>query len=250
MGFNIFFPIQAGFKMAVPLQGILFLGIIPALILLFIFLKGYDGHYSDRGIFLTFMAGIFLGFISALVRMKMLHPPVIFALIEPAVMLFMVLFAFFEQLFKTIILNIGRFQEKSETTIYGLSLGLGFGTVFTPFFIIAAAASADASGVAFTNYHTILITIGTIGIILFHGATGAIIGYGISQRKLLKYLLIAVLLQLPLNVLLDMTRSYTDSFFIYFQVGLIVYGAMIFFYVVTRIMPQILEQNDKNKKTS
>jgi len=33
-------------------QALLFVGIIPALILLFISLKGYDGYYKDRIIFL------------------------------------------------------------------------------------------------------------------------------------------------------------------------------------------------------
>jgi len=242
MAFNIFFSIQAGLKMAVPLQGILFLGIIPALILLFIFLKGYEGHYSDRGVFLTFMAGIFLGFISALIRIQ-INP-------FPLLLVFLVLFAFFEQLFKTIILNIGRLQEKGETIIYGLSIGLGFGTVFTPFLIIQAAAYENAYDFTLTNSVIILITIGSIGIILFHGATGALIGYGIYKGKLMKYLLIAILLQLPFNALFDLAHFYKNTYFAYYQLALIAYGAILFGYVVTKIMPRILEQSDKNKRTS
>ena len=49
-------------------QASLFLGIIPALILLYISLKGYEGHYKDKTIFLTFIIGIVLGFIAEIGR--------------------------------------------------------------------------------------------------------------------------------------------------------------------------------------
>lgn len=233
--------------MAVPLQGILFLGIIPALIVLFIFLKGYDEYYSDRGVFLTFMAGIFVGFISVIVRIQMPHPSVVFILIQPVIILFIVLFAFFEQLFKTIILNIGRFHEKKATIIYGLSLGLGFGTVFTPFLIIQAASFEGFEGFILTNSHIVLITIGSIGVILFHAATGALIGYGVSKLNMFRYLMIAILLQIPLNALFDLAHFYRMDFFAYVQFGLVLYGAVLFFYVVKKIMPLILIDDTKEK---
>ena len=221
--------------MAVPVEGVLFLGVIPALILLYIFLKRYDGYYSDSGVFKTFMAGIFLGAITAIIRIKF-NPPTL-------MIIFLVLFAFFEQLFKTIILNIGRLQLKKETTIYGLSLGLGFGTVFTPFLIIAAAASVQLN-----DLNLILITAGSIGIIFFHGATGAYIGYGIYKGKLMKYLFIAIFIQIPFNAIIDLTRSISTKYFAFYQIGLIVFGAIFFFYVVIKIMPNILiEKNSVTK---
>ena len=219
--------------MPVPVEGILFLGIIPALIVLYIFLKKYEGHYSDSGVFKTFMAGIFLGAISAIVRIK-LNP-------APLLIIFLVLFAFFEQLLKTIILNIGRLQLKKETTIYGLSIGLGFGTVFTPFLLIAAAASTDL-----TDMNLILIFIGSVGIILFHGATGAYIGYGIYQGQLMKYLFIAILIQIPFNAAIDLTRLIENKYFAYYQLGLVVFGAIVFSYVITKIMPRILTETNEN----
>ena len=60
MTFNIFFSILAGLSMDVPIQGLLFLGIIPALILLYIGLKGYEGYYRDKTIFLTFIIKIII----------------------------------------------------------------------------------------------------------------------------------------------------------------------------------------------
>ena len=214
-------------------QASLFLGIIPALILLYICLKGYEEHYKDKTIFLTFVIGIILGFVSAIVRLLLFLPLVIVVII---------LLAFFEQLSKTIILNVGRLQLKKETTIYGLSLGLGFGSVFTPFLVIAASASIQGD-----VYAASLTAIGSLGIILFHGATGAYIGYGIYTGKMLKYLLTAIIIQLPFNVIVDLTRFYPNKYFLYLQLGLIIYGGIVFWYVVKKIIPQILSQRQRKR---
>jgi hypothetical protein len=50
-------------------QTSLFIGIIPALILLYIGLKGYEGHFKDKLIFLMFIVGIIIGFISAVIEL-------------------------------------------------------------------------------------------------------------------------------------------------------------------------------------
>ena len=219
-------------------QASLFLGIIPALILLYISLKGYEGHYKDKTIFLTFIIGVVLGFIAALVQ-----PITVFAII------YMILLAFFDQLFKTIVLNFSRLHEKGETTIYGLSLGLGFGSSFTPFLIIAVSSLITSD-----VYVLSLIAIGSFGIILFHGATAAYIGYGIFIGKLTKHLLISVLLQLPFNLIVGMTIYYSRpnalNLQLLFVTGLIIYGGIVFWYVIKKIMPQILTQNIKRKRKS
>ena len=219
--------------MAVPVQAVLFLGIIPALILLYISLKGYEGLYKDKSIFLTFVIGIILGVVAAFIR-AYLNPPAL-------LVVYLVLFAFFEQLIKTVVLNIGRLHRKKETVIYGLSLGLGFGSSFTPLLIIAG--SQIQSDISFIS----LIAFGSIGFILFHAATGAYIGYGIYSGKLIKHLLIAILLQLPFNILADTARFYQSSYFIYYQIGLVVYGAILFWYVLTKVMPNLLKKK-KSKK--
>ncbi len=220
--------------MPVPVQAVLFLGIIPALILLYISLKGYEGLYKDKAIFLIFVIGIILGVIAAFVR-AYLNPPAL-------LLVYIALFAFFEQLIKTVVLNIGRLQRKKETTIYGLSMGLGFGSSFTPLLIIAG--SQIQSDISFIS----LIAFGSIGFILFHAATGSYIGYGLYSGKLIKHLMIAIILQLPFNALADAARFYQSQYFTYYQIGLVVYGAILFWYVVTKIMPNILKKRKKSKK--
>ena len=224
--------------MSVLPEASLFIGIIPALILLYISLKGYEGQYKDKNIFLTFVVGIIFGFITAFAQSFTL----------PGMIIFVVILAFFAQLLKTIALNIGRLQEKRATVVYGLSLGLGFGSAFTPFLIIAAGSLITTD-----TYVLLLLGIGSVGLILFHGATGAYIGYGIYTGKLFKYLLIAIILQLPIGWITDMAivNSTANSQYLEISVaGSVIYGVVVFWYVIKKIMPQTLLQRRKRSKTS
>ena len=218
-------------------QASLFLGLIPALILMYIAIKGYDEFYKDKVVFITLVIGVIIGFVDAFIHLYF------FSIIY----LYVVLLAFFDQLFKTIILNIGRFHENRETPIYGLSLGLGFGSSFTPLIIIAISSDPTSN-----VYVLSLAAIGSIGIILFHGATGAYIGYGVYQGKLTKYLLIAILLELPFNFLIGTMILFSKPELIKIQlgaaVGIIVYGVLIYWYVTRRILPKLLTQSEKRKR--
>jgi hypothetical protein len=239
MTFNIIFSIPAGLTMELPTQAILFLGIIPALFFLYIALKGYDGYYKDKTIFLTFITGIFFGILAAIIRL-IINP-------LPLMIIYLILFAFLEQLFKTIVLNIGRLQYKKETTIYGLSLGLGFGSSFTPFLVIAGSLSGQSSSTFLT-----LVAIGSFGFILFHAATGALIGFGIFSGKMTKYLFISIILQIPFNAIADITRIdlfYNSVYYPIYQSAIVVYGAIIFIYAIKKVMPKILDENQKRKRS-
>lgn len=211
-------------------QASLFLGVIPALILLYIGLKGYEGHYKDKNIFLAFVIGIIAGFFAALMELFTINAGIVF----------IILFPILEQLLKTMILNIRRLHEKGETVIYGLSLGLGFGSIFTPVSMIAAN---------FQIGETILtasVILGSFGIILFHGATGILIGHGIYAGKLSKYLTFAVLLHIPVTGWFFLTVFYNME---YLQIGLILYGLIIYWYATKKIMPQILLKSRERKRS-
>jgi hypothetical protein len=212
-------------------QTSLFIGIIPALIILYIGLKGYEGHFKDKLIFLTFIVGIIIGFISAVIEL--------FTTRGIGLVIFIILFPVLEQLSKTIVLNLGRFQEKQETTIYGLSLGLGFGSVFTPAAIIMG--NYQEINVAF-----IAAIVGSFGIILFHAATGVIIGYGVYSHKLSTYLTFAILLQIPITTVIGVTNLFSIS---YLQISLVVYGIIVYWYATKKIMPRILEESQRRKRT-
>ena len=238
MVFNIVFDIAERITMDVLPQASLFLGIIPALIILFIALKGYDGYYKDKNMFLSFVVGIIFGFIAAFVQS-----------LYTSAILFIIILAIFNQLFKTIVLNIRRLHQKKETPIYGLSLGLGFGSSFTPFMLISASVFIS------TNINILSIfALGSLGIIFFHGATGTFIGYGIFEKKLTRILIISILLELPLGALFGLMIFYSNlnsiTYQIIFSLSMVIYGLIIFIFVIYKILPDIKTRKDrrKNKK--
>jgi hypothetical protein len=215
--------------MEVVLQAILFLGIIPALILMFISLKGYDGCYRDKSVFLTFVAGIATGCFAAIIEFVTVNIGITF----------IILFPIFEQIFKTMILNLPRLHRKKEATIYGLSLGLGFGSIFTPFAMIAANfQTGDMMVIA-------AVVVGSVGIIMVHGATGTLIGYGVYATQLKKYFILALLFHIPVTLWFFVTNYFDVP---YLQIGLILYGVVIYWYATTKVMPQILSQSNRRKK--
>lgn len=210
-------------------QTSLFIGIIPALIVLYIGLKGYEGRYKDKLIYLTFIVGIIIGIASAVIELFTRNI---------GLLVYIILFPILEQLFKTIILNLGRFQEKQETTIYGFSLGLGFGSVFTPVAIF------------FGNFQDIIsmaaAMIGSFGITLFHAATGILIGYGVYVNKLAKYLSISILLHLVITTVIGVTNLFSVG---YLQITLVLYGLVVFWYALKKIMPRILQETQRRRRT-
>lgn len=209
-------------------QTSLFIGIIPALVVLYIGLKGYEDFYKDKLIYLTFITGIIIGVASAAIEL----------FTQDIGLVYIVLFPILEQLFKTIILNMGRFQEKQETTVYGFSLGLGFGSVFTPVAIY------------FGNFQDlfsmIAAMIGSFGITLFHAATGILIGYGVYVNKLAKYLTFSILLHFVITTVIGVTNLLSIG---YLQITLLIYGLLIFWYALKRVMSRILTESQRRKRT-
>jgi len=209
----------------------LFLGIIPALLLLWIGLRGYEGLYKDKTIFLMFIVGIITGFIAALIELISASSALVF---------FIILFPILEQLFKTIILNLGRFHEKRETVIYGLALGLGFGSVFTP-------ASLLLVGSKITDTLTILlIVVGSFGIIMYHAAAGLLIGYGVFTNRAMTYLFLSIVFELPITVTSFITVYYNMT---NLQFLIVIYGAIVFWFAVYRILPRIRDDLERRKRT-
>ncbi|MEA2055305.1 MAG: protease PrsW [Candidatus Thermoplasmatota archaeon] len=208
----------------------LFIGIIPALALLFYSIKGYDGLYKEKTIFITFVAGIITGFIAIIIEWYTIGVGIFF----------IILFPMLEQLFKTIALNLRFFHDKRETVIYGFCLGLGFGSIFTPFSIIVLNFNTDADIILLS-----LSVLGSIGIILMHASTGICLGYGVYKNNLPKYLIFAIVLQIPVTALVFTTTYYATA---YLQILIIPYGLAIYWYTTTKIMAKILIGKEKRSK--
>ncbi len=210
-------------------QASLFLGIIPALFLLFLGLKGFDGYYKDKIVFLSFIIGIILGVISAAMEILSLSLGI----------LIIVLFPILEQILKLIILNISRLQKQKSTVIYGLSLGLGFGSVFTPISIILANFETDSIIIIAS------VIIGSFGIILLQAGTGIILGYGVFTGKILKYFLLTIIIHIPFTAWFFLTGLYQIE---QTQILLIFYGLVVYWYSSNKIMKNILDRTKEKLK--
>jgi hypothetical protein len=209
----------------------LFLGIIPALILLFISIKGYEQSLKHKNIFLAFIGGIVIGFITIVIEIYTGDLPIYI----------IVVFPLFEELFKTIILNIGRLQEKPETVIYGLVLGLGFGSVATSASVLRGTFPAG-------DYLSLgLVVFGSFGIIMLQAATGLMIGYGVYKGKVAQYVTVAIILHIVLIAGLFIIQITSVSVVI--VTYLFIAGLVIYWYATKRIMPQILLEGQRRKRT-
>jgi hypothetical protein len=210
-------------------QASLFLGIIPALFILFIGLKGYDGLYKEKNVFLSFVFGIISGVIAAIIEIITLSIG----------FLIIILFPILEQILKLMILNIRRLQREKSSVIYGLSLGLGFGSVFTPISLILANFETESIILIFS------VLIGSIGIILLHGATGIILGYGVFSGKILKYYIFTIIIHIPFTTWFLLTGYYKIE---QTQILLIIYGLIAYWYASSKIMKKILKRNSRKNK--
>ncbi len=204
----------------IPPAGI-FLGLIPALIVLYIGLKGWEGYYKEKTIFLLLVIGLIIGFIASIIEYLTVSSGIIVILLFPLL----------EQILKTIVLNIRSFQEKQEATLYGLAIGLGFGSMFMPFSLLMINVKLDLTFIS--------LFIGSIGIILFHGATGILLGYGIYQIRLPRYFSITILLHIPITIWFFLTTIINLE---YLQIILIFYGLLLYWYTSTRFLKPVLIQ--------
>ena len=89
------------------------------------------------------------------------------------------------------------------------------------------------------------IILGSIGIILVHGATGLIIGYGVYIGKLMKNYVFALILHIPVTTWFFLTGIYKLE---HLQVYLVLYGVFIYWYATKKIMPQILNRIQRRKR--
>jgi len=209
----------------------LFLGIVPALIILYFTLKGYEEYFKDKKIFLSFVAGLLAGFFSIIFESFVRN----FGVIS-----FIILIPFFEQIVKTSILNSRLARGTEGAPIYGATLGLGFGSIFIPFSMIIYASRWGRLDIIDIS----IVTLGTIGFIFFHGATGIYIGYGVKSDRVWRYFIYAVLFQIPLMVVSLVSDEYNLEFL---QVLIVVYSIILYWYAAKKVLIMTLPKSKRRK---
>ena len=224
MTFNIVFPILKGNPMSFIPQSSIFIGIIPAMILLYIALKDWQGHYTEKTLFIMFIFGIISGFIVSIVEVGFFYSALVVIIIFP----------FLEQIIKMMILNLRRYHEKQSTVMYGLALGLGFGSIYPPASMMILAES-DISSIELTS-----ILLGSIGLLFLHGATGALIGYGVYKGKIAMFYLYSVSILITANFLkLE-----------YIQWLNLLFGIALYWYIHKKIVRELIKNLNKRKRVT
>jgi len=202
----------------------LLLGIIPALILLYISIKGWQGKFTEKTLFIMFIIGIIAGFFIAIIQSQ----------IGLSIDL-LIIYPFLEQIIKTVILNLRRFHGKQEIIIYGLGLGLGFGSIYPPASLLIPATNIDST------VNLIYVLVGAIGLLFLHGTTGAIIGYGVYQGKLPKFYLLAVSVLILANFIrIDYQIQWLN----------LIIGVILYIYIQKKIIGIMIHQSEQRKRPS
>jgi hypothetical protein len=202
----------------------LLLGIIPAIVLLYYSVRQWHEKFLEKVVFLMFIFGIISGFLIAVVQSQ------IYLTIE-----LLIIYPFLEQIIKVIILNLRRFQNRKETIIYGLSLGLGFGSIYPPASLLLLSSEI-------TSYVSLLqILLGSIGLVFLHGITGALLGFGIYQGKLSRFYMYSVLILIIANFI-----RFIDYQFQWIN---LIFGCVLYWYVQTNIIGKEAIPSKTRKRT-
>ncbi|MCD6411050.1 MAG: protease PrsW [Thermoplasmata archaeon] len=215
-------------------NGVIISSIVVTLFIMWFSLRKFEGYFSEKKLFLSFLAGIAMGFVVIIIE---------FLTSSASSIVIFLLFPLMEQLSKLMILNYRTFREKKDTPIYGLAVGLGFGSIFVPISTLVFFRGK----VPELTFAAMSIIIG-LALIFLHGATGSMIGYGIGymggERKWYYFFLsvIAVMPVRPITVIPTGT-AYVASI-------VLVYGVIIYTYAVSKFLLLALPRRERRLKKS
>lgn len=214
-------------------------GIAPALALMFLGVRNYtypkveQPFFSDPTFFLLFVVGLIEGAI-VFVVMRIMN--------APSSIIMMVLLAVIQILVMVVVMNLRRFRGKSDSVFYGFALGLGnacgFATGFC-FLIYGVLTDADVSiGPSF-----VVLVLLSVSMALIMGACGTNVGEGIARHRVMEFSLQALLPMVAYNMLLCGAILNGDSYLFYaFLVLMLVLGAVYYYYIMMRKLPNIVRE--------
>lgn len=210
------------------------IGFAPAILLLYILLRRYEGLFEDRMIFFFFTGGIVAGMI--ITAFHLVSDDFILEHLDLSLLVFVLLFAMFEESAKLVILNLPRFHLKHETAYYGAALGIGIGSMA----IVAISfrqftVNPGSFGDPLAMFGFIVLS---FNFCLLQGATGAMIGFGCAKGEVLRFFLRAVMYHSAYNlfILLFMWRVPGVMYVSLFLASL--FAFWLYWYVLRYVMPR------------
>ncbi len=220
------------------------IGFVPAVLLLYILLRRYEGFFKEKYIFIIFAVGLVLGMIITVFHL--VSDEFILMHLDLSILVFVFLFALFEESAKLVILNMPRLHLKHETVYYGAGLGLGIGSM--AIIAISFKVFMDDPN-AFGNALTIIgLVVLSFNYSLMHSATGVMIGYGCAKGEVLKFFFRAFIFHSVYNLLLlpfmwSLEGGMYASLFVatLFAIGL-------FWYVLSGLLPEAVPPDMQKKR--
>lgn len=217
-----------------------FVGILPAVTIIFMTLKEYDDYYEDKHFFLLLVIGLFAGTMTSLIY----YWSIIYlseSLNWLSLVAIIVGFAIYEMLLFTIILSMKRFGAKYDLTYYGVVLGGSIAGVICMFSIFVYLINYDLSNQSILSMALLVPTMP-----LMYIGLSAIVGYGISHGRYLKYALWTIVLKSIFNVIFIF---WFIAFLFWTDVGgweWMVFGfafaILLYWYVIRNHLPQALPE--------
>jgi len=147
---------------------------------------------------------------------------------------------------KGLSLNHPTIQDGKDRNIafYGASFGFIFGAVYVTVIISKVLTAGQIAGHSEAYYLYPLLFLLSVGIILFHGSTGLIMGYGVSQGRLHAYFIRISLVHIFLNVFFFLSAVNLVPYRL--TVLLVVsYGTLLYVYAYREVLPESLTKEQR-----
>lgn len=218
----------------------------PAFVIIWHALRDYDyprvekSLFNFQTVFFTLIIGFLFGAVANVLRLSLQSG------IDPVWISFLILagMAILEESFKTVLLNIKRFQLKFDTTFYGLSLSIGIAT---------AMAFYDnwSTLISVTLDPSILLALIFLssGIVSLHASTGSLIGYGASKGDIFPSLLQAIMYRtVYILILLPFFLAPSMEVALVFVFASFLYGLLLYWRAFKLILPESVPEDLKKKK--
>ena len=167
------------------------LGIVPAILVLWISLRRFSyplapkSLFDDRKVFFAFAVGLAFGAVSGSLTLAVSTSG--FGIVVPLIAV-----ALFEEGFKLVYLNRRGYRGRFDTTFYGVSLGVGSAATLVMSSVFTNSGLLQSPDVPALAGGLLLFGLSLTCIL---ASTGAIIGFGASQSKVLGYYVRAFLVR-------------------------------------------------------
>ena len=220
------------------------IGFTPAVAILWFTLRQYSwpivdkSYFDDRRVFGLFAFGIVIGMIifSFDIFLRGEWVGVGYFNIVPFLFIYVIGLSTFEELIRLIILNMPRFQLKFDTTFYGVSLGLGMGSIGITAMSFMRFPVGDIINITAT---LLVLFLFSTSVCLLHASLGGFIGFGCYKGRGWHYLVFAILVHLIFNLLM-FPYFFLDN--IWYSLLTLPLSIVLYHYFHSKLLPQTLPE--------